>query len=182
MNQRERTLGIVIVGLLGGLALWSWGIKPVFAEFDRLDKQADTLEQDLKIARNLVNNEAKYRTQWLGYERAGLSHTLEEADALTSGSLLSWAEDAGLDKVNLTDGDDRLQRDKPYGELVYTLQTAGQLREISDLLWSIRHSPFPLRIEKCVLDQRNPEAEQMQMVLTVSTLFKVQADTDGGKR
>ena len=179
MNPRERILTIMIALLLGGLILWMWGVQPMLATFTQLDEEVDSLERELKVARKLVDNETKLRSQWLGYERAGMSRSLEEADAQASGALLTWAEDAGFEKVNLSDGDDRIDRDQPYGEIVYTLQTAGQLRGVSELLWSIRHSPFPLRVEKCVLDQRNPEAKELQIALTVSTLFSAAPQREG---
>lgn len=171
MNKREAVLALVVALIVGGWALMSWVVKPAMAAFDEVGEEAAVLEQDLAKARALVDAEAKIRRQWLGYERAGLSRSLEQADAQTGAALFVWAEDAGFDKVNLSDGKAKIDDEQPFGELSYTLQTTGSLREIYNLLWSVRESPFPLRMDKCVIDLQRGEGVQLQISLTVSTLF-----------
>lgn len=171
MSGREKLWAILIAGIVVGYGLWSFAVEPVVAAFDQIETEAASLEQDLIRARALVDNEAKLRKRMVGYERAGLSRTLNQADAQTGGALLAWAEQAGLEKINLSDAKAKADKDKPFGELIYTLQTAGSLQQVYDLLWSLKQSPFAIRVEKCVIDLRNDQSDQLQLSLTVSTLF-----------
>lgn len=172
MTKRESTLAVIIAVSLGGWALLTWVIDPVLAAFDQVDQDTMELEQDLLAARTLVDNELKIRKRWTGYEKAGLSRSLESADAQTGGALLTWAEDAGFKQINLSDGKARSDDELPFSEIQYTLQTEGSLKQVYDLLWSVRVAPFPLKMDKCVIDLRNGEDEQLQLSLTVSTLFR----------
>ena len=171
MNRRETMLALAVGLIIGGWVLLTWVIDPALAAFSAVDEQTQQLEQDLSQARTLVDNEQKIQRRWVGYERAGLSRSLEEADAQTGGALFAWAEEAGFDKINLSDGRARTDDEKPFGEITYTLQTSGTLKQVCDLLWSVRRSPFPLRLEKSVVDLRGGESEVLSVSLTVSTLF-----------
>eukprot|EP00752_Nemacystus_decipiens_P014029 g12465.t1 len=106
--------------------------------FNEVDSQAEALEQELSAAKALIESEHKVRQRWAGYEKAGLSRTLEEADAQTGAALFTWAEEAGFKKINLSDGRSRQDDEMPFGELSYTLQTSGSLDQICDLLWAGR--------------------------------------------
>ncbi len=176
MNKREKMLAVAVVAVLGGLALLNWVIDPALAAFDAVGVQAEQIKNDLKDARVLVDSEAKILQRWTGYEKAGLDRSRDEADAQTSGALLIWAEKAGFDpkEVNLTNDKPKVDDDKPFAELSYTLNAQGKLSQVFDLLWSVDHSPFPLRMQKCVIDLRNDKSEALQVTLTVTTLYKSQ--------
>jgi hypothetical protein len=176
MTKRESTLALIIVLSLGGWALLAWVIDPVLAAYDQVNAETEQLELDLVDARTLVDNEMKIRKRWAGYEKAGLSRSLESADAETGGALLAWAEDAGFKQINLSDGRARSDKEMPYSELQYTLQSEGSLEQICELLWSVRVAPFPLKMDKCVIDLRNGENNQLQLSLTVSTLFRSETE------
>ena len=176
MTKRESTLTLIIVLALGGWALLVWVIDPVLAAFEQVDQDTLELEQELLAARTLVDYEMKIRKRWSGYQKAGLSRTLEAADAETGGALLAWAEDAGFKQTNLSDGRARSDKEMPFSELQYTLQSQGSLEQICDLLWSVRAAPFPLKMDKCVIDLRNGENNQLQLSLTVSTLFRSETE------
>ena len=171
MNRREMVLAIAIAVIIGGWALLSWVIDPAVAAFSAIDQEAKQLEQDLLAAQTVVESEAIILRRWAGYKKAGLSRSLEDADAQTSGAILAWAEDAGFKQVNLSDGKAKTDREEPFGQISYTLQTAGTLSQIYDLLWAIDEAPFPLSMEKCVINLQNDKDQQLQLSLTVSTLF-----------
>lgn len=173
MNQREKMLAIAVVVVLGGLALMSWVINPALAAYNAVGEEAKQLQTDLKTARAVVDNEAKILERWSGFEKAGLARTRDQADAETSGALLIWAEKAGFDpkEVNLTNDKPKIDEEKPFAELSYTFNGQGKMSQIFDLLWSIHHAPFPLRIEKSVIDLRNDKSEVLQITLTVTTLY-----------
>jgi hypothetical protein len=172
MTKRESTLALIVVLSLGGWILLTWVIDPVLAAFEKVDEDALQLEQELSVARTLVDNESTIRKRWAGYEKAGLARTLDAADGQTGGALLAWAEQAGFTQINLSDGRARSDDDMPFGRLQYTLQTEGSLEQVCDLLWSVRLAPFPLKIDKCVIDLRSGENADLQLSLTVSTLFQ----------
>lgn len=178
MSKREKILALGVALIVGGWLLLTWVIDPAFAAFADIDEQTEQLKQELSLARSLVDNESKIRKGWAGYEKAGLSRSMEAADAETGRALLAWADEAGLSKVKLSDGKDKVDDEQPFGELRYTVQTAGKLEQIYKLLWSIHQSPFPLRVEKCVIDVQNNDGENLQLSLSVSTLFKPEAQTE----
>lgn len=171
MNQREKALALVIALFVGGWLLWSFVVSPVSAAFDAVDQEAEEVQADLDMARTFVDSEAKIRKRWVGYQRAGLARTLEEADAQTGRALFTWAEDAGFARLNLSDGKTRTDAEKPFGELSYTLQTTGKMSQVYELLWAVREAPFPLRVEKCVIDLKSGDEDQLDLSLSVSTLF-----------
>lgn len=171
MSSREKILALGIALIVGGWLLLTWVIDPAFAAFAEIDQEAEQLEKELSLAQSLVDNESKIRKHWAGYEKAGLARSMQQADAETGGALLAWADDAGLSKVKLSDGKDKIDDEKPFGEIRYTVQATGKLDRVYQLLWSIRQSPFPMRIEKCVIDVQNNDDEKLQLSLTVSTLF-----------
>lgn len=177
MNRRELTLAIIVAVTIGGWALLSWVIDPAIAAFSEVQQESEQLEKDLSAAKNIVDNEATILRRWAGYEKAGLARSLEDADAQTSGTILTWAEDAGFKQVNLSDGKAKTDDEQPFGQISYTLQTAGTLSQIYDLLWSIQESPFPLSMEKCVIDLQNDKDQRLQLSLTVSTLFTPAEET-----
>lgn len=177
MSKRESILAGIIVAALGGWALLAWVIDPALAAFDEVKQEAKQLEKDLNKAKILVDSEAKILGRWSGYEKAGLSRTLEQADAETGRALFAWAEDTGVKQVNLSDGKSKTDSEMPFGELSYTLQSTGQLGQIVDLLWAIRRSSLPLKVEKCVIDLKNNKGEELQLSLTVSTLYTPEEQT-----
>lgn len=178
MNKREKTLALIVVAIIGGIAVWTWVIDPAIAAFDAIDQESAQLEQDLSVARALVDNQSQIRKKWAGYELAGLSRSFEEAKAETGSALLVWAEQAGFEEVSRSRGDERLDDEMPFGEVIYTLQSAGDLRQLDDLLWQIRMAPFPLRLEKCVINSKNEKGDTLQFSLTVSTLFTPEASSE----
>lgn len=171
MNQREKILAGIIVVALGGWALLAWVIDPALAAFDAVDQETMQLEQELNEAKALVDSEAKILGRWSGYQKAGLTRSLEQADAETGRALFAWAEAAGFTQINLSDGKPTTDDEMPFGELSYTLQSTGELSQIVDLLWSIRRSSLPLKVEKCVIDLKSNQGEELQLSLSVSTLF-----------
>ena len=171
MSRREATLAIVIAVIVGGLALNAWVINPALAAFSEIKQEAGQLEKDLDAAQTVIANEPTIMRRWASYKKAGLTRSLEDADAETSGALLTWAEQAGFKQVNLSDGKAKQDEEQPFGALSYTLQTAGTISQIYEFLWVIHESPFPLAMEKCVIDLQNDEDQQLQLSLTVSTLF-----------
>ncbi len=180
MNTREKTLAIVIAVIAFGWAMMSWVIDPALAAFDELGQESEQLEQELSRARAIVDNEQKILRRWAGYRKAGLSRSRDEADAETSRALYAWAEEAGFDPrtgINLTNDKPKVDEDKPFAELSYTMNAQGTFAQVYEMLWSIRQSPFPLRLEKCVIDLRNEENEQMQLTLIVTTLFTPDEET-----
>lgn len=171
MSKRESILALIIVAVLGGWGLLVWVIDPALAAYSAVQDETKQLEKELENARVLTDSEQTIRRRWSEYEKAGLSRTMENADAETGGALFVWAEEAGFKKINLSDGRSRQDDELPFGELSYTLQTSGSLNQICDLLWAIRQSPFPLKIEKCVIDLRNDQSQELQLSLSVSTLY-----------
>lgn len=177
MNKRESILAGIIAVALGGWALLSWVIDPALAAFDEVAQETEQLERDLRDAKDLVDSEAKILGRWSEYEKAGLSRTLEEADAETGRALFAWAEDAGFRQINLSDGKSKTDAELPFGQLSYTMQSTGTLSQIVDLLWAIRRTSLPLKVEKCVIDLKNNQSEDLQLSLTVSTLFTPEEQT-----
>lgn len=170
MNRRETILATAVGTIVVGWVLLAWVIDPVLAAFDEVDEQTRELEQELSTARALVDSEQAIRERWGGYQQAGLSRTVGEADAQTAGALLAWAEDAGFEQTTLSDGRVREDDEQPFAALNYSLQTSGRLEQVCDLLWAIHRAPFPLQIEKCVVDMRNDQSDELQLSLAVSTL------------
>lgn len=177
MSKRESILAGVIVAAIVGWALLAWVIDPALAAYNEVKQESKQLEKDLENAQLLVDREAKILGRWSSYEKAGLSRSLEQADAETGRALFAWAEDAGFKQINLSDGKATTDREMPFGELSYTLQSAGQLDEIVDLLWAIRRSSLPLKVEKCVIDLKNAKGEELQLSLTVSTIYTPEEQT-----
>ena len=176
MSRRESLLLIIIVVALGGWALLSWVIDPALAAYDAVKQETAQLEKDLNTAKVLVDSEATILGRWSGYEKAGLSRSLEEADAETGRALFTWAEKAGFKQINLSDGKSTTDDEQPFGELSYTLQSTGKLSQIVELMWAIRRSSLPLKIEKCVIDLKNNKDDDLQLSLTVSTLYTPEED------
>jgi hypothetical protein len=171
MSKREAILAGIIAVSLGGWALLSWVIDPALAAFDEVAQETKQLEQDLNAAKVMVDSETKILGRWSSYEKAGLSRTLEQADAETGRALFAWAENAGFKQINLSDGKPKTDDELPFAELSYTMQSTGKLSQIVDLLWAIRSSSLPLKVEKCVIDLKNNKSDDLQLSLTVSTLF-----------
>jgi len=176
MNRRETILAAAVGTIVVGWVLLAWVIDPVLAAFDEVDEQTRELEQELATARALMDSEQAIRGRWGGYQQAGLSRTVEEADAQTAGALLAWAEDAGFTQTTLSDGRVREDDEQPFSSLNYSLQTSGRLEQVCDLLWAIHRAPFPLRIDKCVVDMRNDQSDELQLSLAVSTLVSTGLD------
>ncbi|MFN3167811.1 MAG: hypothetical protein ACE37H_12180 [Phycisphaeraceae bacterium] len=175
MSRREKLLALLVALIVGGFALLNWVIDPALAAFAAIDAESEQLEQELIQARGLVEDEPRIRKDWAGYQKAGLKRSLEAADAETGRALLVWAEDARLTKVRLSDGKPKTDGEQPFATLSYTLQAAGRLSQVCELFYAVLESPFPLRIEKCVIDVQNNDSESLQLSLTVSTLFTPEA-------
>lgn len=171
MTKREALLATLVAVVVGGYVLLTFVIDPAIAAFDEVGQQTKELEQELELARVIADSERVIRRQWVGYELAGLARSFDQADAETGGALVNWAKDAGFDKVTLSNGKAKTDDELPFGEISYTLQTAGRLKKVDDLLCKIYESPFPLRLDKCVIDLRNDKDEDLQVTLTLSTLF-----------
>lgn len=178
MSKREKFLALAVALIVGGFALLNWVIDPALAAFAEVDAEAAQLEQELTQARALVESESTIRKQWAGYQKAGLKRSLEQADAQTGRALLVWAEDARLTKVRLSDGKAKTDDEQPFGTLSYTMQAAGRLSQICNLFYAVLESPFPLKIEKCVIDVQNNDSEELQLSITVSTLFTPEAQPE----
>lgn len=178
MSIREKILALVVVLALGGWVIMGWVVDPALQAFDSMNEESERIEQELLLARSTVANASEIRRKWASYEKAGLRRSQESADAEAGRSLLVWAESARLNKVKLSDAKGKKDDDKPFGELSYTLNASGELSQVCDLIYSILESPFPLCIEKCVIDVQNSDGENLQLSLVVTTLFTPEDDLE----
>jgi|GEM_PF-2365301 len=173
MNKREKILASTVGAFVLGWAMLNLVYDPMMTAFDAVKQESQELEQQLIQAHALVDSESTILRRWAGYEKSGLSRTRDFADVEASSSLLAWAERAGFDpkEVILTNDKTKIDQEQFFAQLSYTLSAQGSLKQIYQMLWSIRQSPFPLRLEKFVISIRNDSSESLQFTMTVSTLF-----------
>jgi len=177
MKPREKLLVWVIVGLVGLYVLDRLMISRVMAAFDQVQTQTEAAEKQYNEARVLVDNQRTIQMRYAAYEQAALPNN--DADAARQ-QVSQWASDAGVEVSIFSPG--KQTQGERYDEKVFTFTGKGSIREVEQLLWSLRIAPIPLRIERCTLTSSDESKDELTLTMTLTTILKPTGDKSGGSR
>lgn len=177
MKQREKLLVFVIAGLVGLFLLDQVVISRVMTAFDEVDTKTQAAEKQYNEARALLDNQRQIMRRHAAYEQASLPGN--DPDAARQ-YISQWARDAGVEVSIFSPG--KQTSGERYDEKVFTFTGKGRIREVEQLLWSLRTAPIPLRIERCTLTSSDESKDELTLTLSLTTILKPTSDATEGKR
>lgn len=173
MNQREKILALVIVGLAVLFAADRLVVAPLTTAFGEIAEETRSLESELAEANAMVKSRRKIEQRWQAVRLAGLSDAIDAARLRLQVSTSAWARDSRLNLNTLSTG--RAQENDPYTELGFTLTGVGSLESIQRFLIKIDQADFPLRINDCTITARGDERDELTLSLKLSTIVRAEA-------
>lgn len=183
MSPRERILALLVgllVVLVGGYLLVG---KPVMGAFERVAAETRAVENDLRDARLLVDNQEKIQRRWVGYKQAGLRDDEYDARRRAQESITQWCDAARLSiKTMEPSTNPRIDDDQRFAEVTIRLTAEGSIGSLQYFLQEVSTAPFPLRVESCNITNRREGEEALTLVLLLSTIIEADnlADESGG--
>lgn len=183
MSPREKTLAMLVgllVVLVGGYLLV---VDPVMDAFERVTDETDAVENDLREARALVDNQEKIQRRWVAYRQAGLRDDEFDARRRAQESINQWCDAARLSiKTMEPSTNPRIDDDQRFAEVTIRLTAEGSIGSLQYFLQQVSTAPFPLRVESCSITNRREGEEALTLVLLLSTIIEADnlANESGG--
>jgi len=167
MTPREKALAVIVASLVGLLAVAYVG-QSTYSAFTSRDRTIEGLRTQVDDAAFQVKRGLRIAEQLDAFEQQALPEEPELARSLYKGWLVRTVTDLSMKNISVEAGSVR-----PNGEIydahTFTLTGAGDLGQISRLLYEIQFAPILHRIQritiKPVLDKK-----ELDLVLSMDVL------------
>lgn len=181
MTQKEKQYAYVTVGVVGALLLYQFVIDPFFQEYEQTKTKLDAAHDQITKAQTLFGTERQKQKAWETMLAQGLKNRLEDAQSQALAAVSHWAVGAGVN-VSETHGEPVPRQDGRFLISTYKFTGLGNTRAISRWLAAIEKGTvpaagagqvagrIPLRIDDLVVTPRKPGSDDLQAVVTISTL------------
>ena len=181
LNQRERTIAIV-VGVLVGLWLLDYvAISPLLAQRDDLLHSIDTAQSTLRDGRDLVARRHTLDAQLANNVKNGLQRDQDAATSQLLNNLNQWAGDCGLALPALKPsgaaqtvtkpGGRAGEKEKAFLKIGVRVTGAGNLVQITRFMYRIQTASIPVRITDFSISSKKDGTDDLEINMNISTLF-----------
>lgn len=188
MTQKEKQYAYLTVGVVGALLLYQFVVDPFFQEYEQTKTKLDNKHDEITKAQTLFGTERQKQKAWETMLAQGLKNRLEDAQSQAFGAVSHWAAGAG---VNLSEqhGEPVPRQEGRFLISTYKFTGLGNMRAISRWLQAIEKGTvpptagstvsgrIPLRIDDLVITPRKPGQDDLQAVVTISTLCLIPDQT-----
>lgn len=173
MSPREKVLALVIASMLVGFGVYKLVVVPVMLAFERVADETVAMENQLREAQTLVDNQSRIERQWVGYRRAGLRSDEYEARRRAQESMARWCDESRL-TIKSMEPSNRVQvdEDERFAKITIRLTAEGSIGSVQRFLQKVSAAPFPLRVESCSITNRREGEEALSLVMTLSTIIE----------
>jgi hypothetical protein len=173
LTQRERYIAIGMGAVLGLLALDYFALTPYLEERKHLQESID--QETTKLSDN-IKLRGKYdasKKTWEQMVADGLKSDPSEASYQLVQSIRQWAAEAGLTPVSIKPDQQPVPDNKNYFRVSVRFTATGSQAAVARLLYRIKEAKVPLRVNDVQVTSRREGTDDLQFLMTVSTLTPV---------
>ena len=186
LSQRERQYVIIAGALIGVLLLYYVVIGPYFKNRREIAADIEKYNAELTNADVLAKRQVQMRKIEKALIAGGLENSPNEAQSQLGNNLADWAQEAGVNviQLNLATIVSQPAKNSPeakFHQIGFHLTGTGPLSTLSRLLWRLETASMPIRVSDIQIQPRNGKEGQddLQFTLSVSTLCR---DSDRNSR
>jgi len=181
MTQQEKKYAYATIGVVGALLLYQFVIDPYYQEYEQTKTKLEKKNEEITKANTLFGLEHQKQKVWDAMLAQGLKSRLEDAQSQALGAVAHWAGGAGVN-ISETHGEPVPRQEGKFLVSTYKFTGLGNMRSLSRWLAAIERGSvpasapgqvtgrIPLRIDDLVVTPRRPGTDDLQAVVTVSTL------------
>ena len=173
LTQRERYIAIGMGAVLGLLVLDYFAFTPYMDARKHLEesiaKETDQLDENNKMRRKYETS----RKTWDQMVADGLKSDPSEASYQLVQSIRQWAAEAGLTPVSIKPDQQPVADNKNYFKVSVRFTATGSQASVARLLYRIKEAKVPLRVNDVQVTSRREGTDDLQFLMTVSTLTPV---------
>lgn len=178
ISKRERNVAILTVVALGAFGLnqlWEY----YAGEREQITSSMSTVEGKLNDINALFGKQRRLEKVWKEMQTGGLTSDRAEAETRISHAIAEWSRDSGMNLIimNAT----RRQAENGFIESGYDATATGPMATVAQMLWRIETSTIPIRIEKIEITPLKPGIDNLQLVVSLSTLSRDQTAPANGR-
>ena len=164
-------LTLAVVGLFVGV---NFIFTPLQGWWSERQAQIRQLDAKLKEGRLLINREARDRSRWDEMRANALPASTSQAEQKFLKAVDGWARGSGVAITSLMP---QWKNDSTnYLTLSCRLETAGDLRALTQFIYDIEQGPMAVRLESVELSSHDTSGQQMTLGLEINGLALMQND------
>ena len=170
MNQRERTVGLITLIVLGALGLYQFVVDPLLGRRSELSTQLASARSDVSDRKDLIDRGKRADSAWKSMVSGGLRKDQSDAESAVLHSVRDWAQEAGMNLSGLTPA--RPEKEKDFFKITVRASGNGRMSEIARFLHKIQTATIPVRITELQINNRGREgADDLGVQLAISTIY-----------
>ena len=170
LSNRERTVGVLTVAVLGILALDRVVLNPLMAKRNEIDAKTRTVREDLDRVYELSGRRREMGQTWREMVAGGLKTDASEAESQVLQALEGWGREARLNVTMLKQ--ESTEKLKPYQVINFRVSGSGTMESVSRFIFKVQQSKMPLRIsDMTVTSKKEGTSDELTVTLGVSTIF-----------
>jgi hypothetical protein len=184
LSKRERYVGYGAAAAIGLLALNYFALDPLLKQKESLDRQAQSIQNELDVNTALLGNNALMARRWNEMQQEGLQADQGVAETNTETALNDWALQSRLDLSLLKpDRPIALPKHRQYRQITFRVTANGSMDSIRKFLTCVQSARMPIRVTDLRINARKEGggADDLQLTLSVSTLYLAPEPVKPGK-
>jgi hypothetical protein len=170
ISNRERSVGILTVAVLGILALDRLALSPLIAKRAEVETSIQTTRGDLDRVVELFGKRREMGQTWREMVAGGLKTEASEAESQALEALDGWAREARLGLTMLKQ--EGTEKQKPYQIITFRVAGTGTMESVSRFLFKVQQSRIPMRIgDLTITSKKEGASDELSVTMGVSTIF-----------
>ena len=170
ITKREKTLGIITVGILIAALIYNFIIEPLAQRWSDLEKEIREKEAILRKHSRVLRNKniiEKMHSEFTEYFEAE-KLTPEEENAKALSSIEKLARNA---RVRITNIKPLAARDfDAYAKYTFRVTTESRIGELTKFIYEMKSSQQLLKVERMVLRAKEREPDTIKAILHISEI------------
>ncbi len=179
LSKREKYIGIGAAAAVAILGLNQFVLQPFTDESNKVDTQLTTARKQLADDTKLFDKRDRLQRVWNDLKGGGLKSDQSEADAQAQHALVDWAARSQVAVGSLKS--EHAAQEGQFQVLSYEITGNATTPTMAQLMSDLETATIPLRINELQLSARPERSDNLQIRLTVSTLFMPPQTPSGGK-
>jgi len=174
IKNRQKTLLIIVVSIVGLMLAWSVILTPLKAAWDDRNKQIADLKKAVEGDKRLIRDRVKIVGRWEHMKNNVLPGNPTKAGSDILKAKDKWEQESGI-KVDSFSPQVRTEEDPDSKEVITTMacrvDATGNMRNLLRFLWAIESDPMGLRLEDVEISSKDNNGQQLTLGLTLSGLI-----------
>ena len=169
MSPRERSVATITGIIIGALVLYEFVIEPKLQQIEQLDADVSMAMSDLERADSLFASSRSATKELAKIAGSGLRRNDAEAESELLNSTRQWAQEAGLSGWGIKR--EATVKERDFNKITFRAQGSGGMGQIGRFLYRLQTANIPVRIVDMTINSRRDGADDLAIVLGVSTIY-----------